>query len=310
MTRLDPRRLSTSLAGPTLGLCAATLLFVLSAHPWSHRVALSADLLLVLQIAAAVAVAAFAARTSTGTRRTICLSIAIAAAFAFLGRFSWMMFVLQNGVEPVRPLLEATTGAITQITILIGLTSVLARHRHRNWMRFEALIDALLLCVAVSMLVVQADLGMSNTSAASPLLRTLALAWNLLAAANMVLVALLLIWRGEALGPRVASGLSLGLVTLAMASFLYSRIVLLDGMPVPRSVVALWTLTEICLVYAIAPRPLQALGESRESPMYASESAKVRTYSIVAAILIASWSGASVAFGGAPSPLLGVALLA
>ncbi len=309
MTRLRPPWLPTSLAGPTQGLCAATLLLLLFTNPWSPRAALTADILLVVQIAAAVAVAAVAARTATGTRRTICLAIAIAAAFALLGRLSWAIFVIQNGAAPVRPLLEATTGAIMQFTILVGLTVVLARHRHRNWMRFEALIDALLLSVAVSMLVVQAELGLSDAASASPLLRLFALAWNILAAANMVLVALLLIWRGEALGPRVASGLSLGLVTLALANFLYSRIVLLDGMPLPRSVIALWTIAEMCLVYAIAPRPQQALGESRESPMYASESARVRTFSIVGAILIASWSGASVAFGGAPSSLLGIALL-
>jgi len=302
MTRRLPRWLPTSLARPTQALCAATLLFLLLAHPWTPRAALAADVLLVLQIAAAVAVAAFAARTATGTRRTICLAIAIAASFAFLGRFSWTVYVIQNGAAPVRPLLEATTGAIMQIAILIGLTAVLARHRHRNWMRFEALIDALLLSVAVSMLVVQADLGMSDSAAASALLRTFALAWNILAAANMVLVTLLLIWRGEALGPRVASGLSL-------ANFLYSRVVLLDGMPVPRSVIALWTLTEMCLIWAISPQPLQPLGESRESPMFASESARVRAFSIVAAILIASWSSASVAFGGTPSPVLGVTLL-
>ncbi|HEV7702862.1 MAG TPA: ATP-binding protein [Gemmatimonadaceae bacterium] len=309
MTRPLPRWLPTSLAGPTLGLCAATLVFLAFAQPWTRGAALTADILLVVQIAGAVAVAAFAARTATGTRRTICLAIAIAASFAFLGRLSWTVYVLQNGFAPVRPLLEATTGAIMQIAILIGLTAVLARHRHRNWMRFEALIDALLLSVAVSMLVVQADLGMSDTAAASTLLRTFALTWNILAAANMVLVTLLLIWRGEALGPQVASGLSLGLVTLALANFIYSRVVLLDGMPVPRSVIALWTLAEICLVWAISPRPQQPLGESRESPMFASESARVRTFSIVAAILIASWSGASVAFGGAPSPVLGVTLI-
>jgi two-component system, NtrC family, sensor kinase len=268
------------------------------------------DILAVVQIAAAIAVSGLAARTATGTRRTICLAIAIAGSFAFLGRLSWALFFIEHGRSPVRPLFEATTGAIMQVAILFGLVAVLARHSHRNWMRFEALIDALLLSVAVSMLVVQADLGMSASTQAPAAFRSLALAWNILAAANMVLVALLLIWRGEALGPRLASGLSIGLVTLAMANFLYSRVVLLDGMPVPRSVLALWTLTEMCLVWAVAPRPQQPLGESRESPMFASESAKVRTYSIVAAILIASWSGASVAFGGTPSPLLGVTLLA
>lgn len=285
------------------------MLFLLIAHPFTSRSALIADVLLVVQIAGAVAVAAVAARSATGTRRTICLAIAIAASFAFLGRLSWMVFVLQNGIAPVRPLLEATTGAIMQLTLTIGLTAALARHRHRNWMRFEVLIDALLLSVAVSLLVVQADLGMSENASAPVLLRFFAIAWNILAAANMVLVTLLLIWRGDALGSRLAAGLSLGLVTLALANFLYSRLVLLDGMPVPRSVFGLWTMTEIFLVYAIAPRPQQSVAESRESPMFASESAKVRTFSIVAAILIASWSGASVAFGGSPSPLLGFGLL-
>ena len=310
MTRPHPRWLPTSLAGPTLGMCSVTLLFLLFAYPWNQRVALIADILVAVQTLGVIVAAVVIARSATGTRRTICLATGIAGSFALMGRLSWITYVLDHGVQPVRPLLEATTGTIMQIAILIGLTVVLARYRHRNWMRFEALIDALLLSVAVSMLVVQADLGMSSTSSASTLLRTFAFAWNILAAANMVLVTLLLIWRGEALGVRLASGISLGLVALALASFLYSRIVLLEGMPVPRSVIALWTLTEMCLLWAIAPRLQQPLGESREMPMYESESAKVRTFSIVAAILIASWSGATVAFSGDANPLLGIALLA
>ncbi|HMA03996.1 MAG: ATP-binding protein [Gemmatimonas sp.] len=291
-------------------MCTATLLYLLLANPWSLRTALTSDILVALQTIGVVATAAMAARGASGTRRTICLATAVAGSCAFLGRLDWISHVLQHGVAPVRPLLEATTGTIMQIAILIGLTVVLARYRHRNWMRFEALTDALLLSVAVSMLVVQADLGTSSISSAGTLLRAFAFAWNILAAANMVLVTLLLIWRGEALGVRLAAGISLGLVSLALASFLYSRTVLLDGLPVPRTVIALWTLTEICLIWAIAPRPQQPLGESREMPMYESESAKVRAFSIVAAILIASWSGAANAFGGEPNPLLGVALLA
>ena len=308
MTRPRPRWLPTSLADPTQGLCAATLIFLLVAHPWSAPAALMADVLLVVQLVFAITVAAAVARTATGTRRTICLAIAIAGSFAFLGRLSWTIFVIRHGVPPVRPLLEATTGVIMQLALALGLTSVLARHRHRNWMRFEALIDALLLSVAVSMLVLQAGLAMTSDTA-SPLLRILAIAWNIFAAANLVLMTLLLIWKGEALGSRMASGLSLGLLTLALANFLYSRIVLVEGMPLPRSVFGLWTITEMLLIYAIAPRPQQPIGESRESPMYASESAKVRTFSIVAAILMASWSGASVAFGTAPSRILGFGLL-
>jgi two-component system NtrC family sensor kinase len=299
-----------SLATSAQGVCAVTLLFAIFASPWSHRAALTADILLVLQLALAVAVSAKAADKATGTRRALCIAIAIAASFAFLGRLSWTLAAMQAGVAPVRPLFEAMTGVIMQVTIMIGLTAVLARHRHRNWMRFEALIDALLLVVAVSMLVAQADLAPTEGTGASALLQLIAMTWNILAAANMVLVALVLIWRGEALGARISSGVTLGLVTLALANFLYSRVVILDGLPVPRAVIVLWTLTEMCLIYAVTPRAQQPLGESRESPMYASETAKVRTFSIVAAILIASWSGASLAFGGAPSPALGVALLA
>jgi hypothetical protein len=291
-------------------MCSVTLLFLLLAHPWTQRAALIADILVAVQTLGVVTAAVMIARAATGTRRTICVATAIAGSFALLGRLSWIAYFLEYGTEPVRPLLEAITGSIMQIAILVGLTVVLARYRHRNWMRFEALIDALLLSVAVSMLVVQADLGMSNSSTAGTLLRTFAFAWNILAAANMVLVMLLLIWRGEALGIRLAAGISLGLVALALASFLYSRIVLLQGMPVPPAVIALWTLTEMCLLWAIAPRRQQPLSESREMPMYESESAKVRAFSIVAAILVASWSGATVAFGGEPNPLLGVALLA
>ena len=47
-------------------------------------------------------------------RRALCLAIAIAASFAFLGRVSWVFAVMQTGVSPVRPLLEATTGVIMQ----------------------------------------------------------------------------------------------------------------------------------------------------------------------------------------------------
>ena len=185
-------------------MCSATLLYLLFARPWNLRAALNADILVAVQTLGVIIAAIVIARSATGTRRTICLATAIAGSCALLGRLSWISYVLEHGVQPVRPVLEAATGTIMQIAILVGLTVVLARYRHRNWMRFEALIDALLLSVAVSMLVVQADLGMSSTSNAGTLLRAFAFAWNILAAANMVLVTLLLIWRGEALGIRLA----------------------------------------------------------------------------------------------------------
>ncbi len=111
MTRPLQRWRLDSLAGPTQGLCVATLLFLLLVRPFTHRAALAADILVVLQIAAAIAVSWIAARTATGTRRTICLAVAIAGAFALLGRSSWTLYVIQHGRSPVRPLFEATTGA-------------------------------------------------------------------------------------------------------------------------------------------------------------------------------------------------------
>src|SRR5665213_329881 len=128
MTRPLHRWLPASLAAYAQGVCAVTLLFAMFASPWSHRAALTADILLVLELALAVAVSARAADKATGTRRALCIAIAIAASFAFLGRLSWTLAALQTGVAPVRPLLEAMTGVIMQVTIMIGLTVVLARH--------------------------------------------------------------------------------------------------------------------------------------------------------------------------------------
>ena len=133
--------------------------------------------------------------------------------------------------------------------------------------------------------------------------------WNVLAAANMVLVALVLMWRGEALGARISPPDSRSAsVMLGMAKFLYSRVVHRRWRAAAARGDRVLDAGGDVLHYAVAPRVQQPLGESRESPMYASESAKVRTFSIVAAILIATWSGASLAIRGEPSLTLGVAL--
>src|SRR6478735_5456263 len=110
MTRPLQRWLPASLAAYAQGVCAVTFLFAIFATPWSYRVALIADILLVVELALAVIVSAKAADKATGTRRALCIAIAIAASFALLGRLSWTLAAMQAGVAPVRPLVEATTG--------------------------------------------------------------------------------------------------------------------------------------------------------------------------------------------------------
>ena len=109
---------------------------------------------------------------------------------------------------------------------------------------------------------------------------------------------LVLVWRGEVLGTRLAFGLTAGAVALGLANYIYGRVVLLAGGAFPTSTGILWSLA-ILFVAATIYEPRRNAGagqDSIESPTYNSESARVRTFSIVVAILIASLSASMLAF--------------
>ena len=277
--------------------------------------ALVSDLLLTAQFAAGMAMFADARNRSRGTRRALFTALALAAAFGLIGRASWTLAELFTGQPPRPPYIEAYTGIALQVAAMVGFAMALTRYRHRNWMRFEAMVDALLLIAAAAIVIAQMSAypGVEPPAASTdPMMRLLALGWNVLGAANLILIVLLLVWRGEVLGTRLSAGLTAGAIALGLGNFFYGRAVLLGGGIVPRATGLLWSLSILCMAATLhePKHGPHALEESVESPTYASDAARVRTFSIVVAILIATLSASMLAFRRGHSLALGMALTA
>jgi len=273
-----------------------------------------ADVVLSAEFAACMAMFANARTTSRGTRQALFTALALAAAFGLIGRASWTIVEVWTGHAPRPPYVEALAGIAVQICAMVGFAMALTRYRHRNWMRFEAMVDALLLIAAAVIVITQVSAYPSAGAAANtgPAMRFAALSWNVLGVANLILIVLLLVWRGEVLGTRLAAGLAAAAVALGAANFIYGREVLLGGVAFPRAVGMLWSLAVLCIAATIRERrrAAGAIEESVESPTYASDAARVRTFSIVVAILIATLSASMLAFRRGHSMALGIALTA
>ena len=273
-----------------------------------------ADVVLSAEFAACMAMFANARTSSRGTRQALFTALALAAAFGLIGRASWTIVEVWTGHAPRPPYVEALAGIAVQICAMVGFAMALTRYRHRNWMRFEAMVDALLLIAAAVIVITQVSAYPSAGAAANagPAMRFAALSWNVLGVANLILIVLLLVWRGEVLGTRLAAGLAAAAVALGAANFIYGREVLLGGVAFPRAVGMLWSLAVLCIAATIRERrrAAGAIEESVESPTYASDAARVRTFSIVVAILIATLSASMLAFRRGHSMALGIALTA
>ena len=295
---------------PAKVLAALTIIWVMLVPPRGLAAALTVDALLAIQFAAVAWLYGSSAVRARGTRRALFASLALGCGFALIGRAAGALHGASIGDAQHPSLVEAYAGIAFNVSILIGFATALGRYRHRNWMRFEAMVDALLLIVAAAIVLVQLDGSSSMALSRSSSLRALALISNTLAAANVILVALLLAWRGEVLGERLATALSLGVLAMGVANFLYAKPVLLGGAPIPRVVLLLWSVAVWCFIHGVRERRITALTEeSVESPTYASDAARVRTFSIVIAIVIAIGSATALALSGERSESLGLALL-
>ncbi len=293
---------------PVKVLAALTIAWVVLLPPRAPGTAALVDALLAIQFAGVAWLYGLSASGARGTRLALFTALAAGGAFAFAARSiaAYNAATLFHGPSVI----EAYAGVALHVSILAGFATALGRYRHRNWMRFEAIVDALLFIVAAAVVLVQLDGPSGISIVRDPSLRALALTSNTLAAANVILVALLLAWRGEVLGERLASALSLGTLAMGVANFLYVKPVLLGGAPVSRVVLVLWAVAVWCFIHGIRESGATVSSEdSVESPTYASDAARVRTFSIVIAIVIAVGSATALALSGDRSESLGLALL-
>lgn len=308
MNRIRIPSVASSVVTPTRLLAALTVIWLVLFPPRAVGATVIVDVLLAIQFAGVAWLYGLSAIGARGTRRALFAALAAGCFFAVVARTIATIHAATPQHGP--SLAEAYAEMALHLCILAGFATALGRYRHRNWMRFEAMVDALLLIVAAAIVLVQLDGPSSTSLVRDPSLRALALLSNTLAAANVILVALLLAWRGEVLGERLATALSLGVLAMGVANFLYVKPVLLAGESVPRVVLLLWAIAAWCFIHGIRERKVAAFTEeSVESPTYASDAARVRTFSIVIAIVIAIGSATGLALSGERSESLGLALL-
>jgi two-component system NtrC family sensor kinase len=303
MHRIAASIRSLSLATVAQGLCVITLALLLVLPEQGMAVPY---VLLLAQVACVLVVCVRAARASTGTRRTLYSALAAAALLAVAAGGSWAAGTVVFGTTHPS-FAEAYGGLGAELAIMLGFATALGRARHRNWMHFEAVVDAMLLVVAAAIVIVQLRYAPADGATAGFGARAFALAWNTVAAGNLILVALLLAWRGEALGPRLAVSLSLGTVALAIANLMVGRAMLPGSVIVSTPIVALWTIAAFCWITAADVAHAEP-GLSGELPAYTSSAAKIRTLSIVVAIAISAGSVLAMVLRGDRSVALGVAL--
>ncbi len=296
----------------TLGMGAGALLLALVAllaPTAEHGVLALLDAVVVLAASAFTVVAASRAGTrARGTRRILFVGIAAAAASAAVGHTLWAVRGLVGLPPSAFPSLRELAVLGAQLALLVAIAVALLRHR--SIITVETMVDGMLLIVAAAMVAVELDVFPAAT-AASARVPELAILWQLVTAASLVALAILLAWRGELLGPRTATGLALGMVSLALASAWTVREALAGDATSVGAVDALLVLAFTGCVSALGV-PGHALDArlSAERPRVASDAAMIRTTAIVAAILIAAGSALVLGFRTDDSRDLAIALAA
>lgn len=279
------------------GLCVLTVLVFLGGIATEKGAGALGGLLLTAQVLAALLVYSRVARTAHGTVRVLFAGLTASAFFALIGHFSSAVSGAMG--RPISYDVAASLGLAAQVCIFVGFAVALGRQRAR--IRFEVLVDAMLLVVAAAIVIVQLE-GIFRGRLAST--GVASIAWSVLAEANLILLALLLAWRGDVLGRRVAVSFAVGTVALAMGNFLFTRLVADSAVVLNGGVAILWTMATFGFVSAARYVPRQDGIRTNEVPVYVADAGHIRMLAIVAAILIASGSTVRLGVRGEAQPEL------
>jgi len=295
---LSPYRFVPRLTGTTVarGLCVVTALVLLAAIITGRSAGALGQALVATQVVAALLVYARATKLSHGTVRVLFAGLTASALFAAIGHATWAILGAMD--RPLSYGVASSMGLAAQVCIFAGFAIALGRQRAR--VRFEVLVDAMLLVVAAAIVIVQLE-GMFGSRAASGVT---SVAWSVLAEANLILLALLLAWRGDVLGRRVAMAFAAGTVALAIGNFVFTRVLPAASPALEGTVAILWTAATFAFVSAARFVPRQDGIHTNEVPVYAADAGHIRILAIVAAILIAAISIVRMGVRGQAQPEL------
>ena len=166
--------------------------------------------------------------------------ITIGAALGAVAKVSWTLHFISNGVRPPFPALADFLLLGAQLAVVGGFLRML--YKSRGGVKLEAFADLILIAVAAG--VIMLPLG---TTQLGSVLGSLGTSGKIVsglslfsAAASLVLLALLITWRGEEMSRRAMLGLAVGTVATAIFTAWAAQLALSGAEPlhVPMDVLA------------------------------------------------------------------------
>ena len=225
-------------AAQSVCLVAMAVLAVAGANGY-NGVALGGAL---LSLCFFVGIAAFLAALGELSRqqRELFQWVTAGAALGAVAKVSWTLHLLANGVRPPFPALADYLLLGAELAVVAGFTRLLFMSRAA--VKLEAFADLVLIAVAAGVILLPLGTGelgaaLENLPTAGRVVGGLSL---LAAAASLVLLALLITWRGEDLSRQAMLGLSLGTVATAVFTAWAAQLALSGAQPlhVPMDVLA------------------------------------------------------------------------
>ena len=308
-TRLSTDSLGRFVALIQAGLATTIILFGLRGLGVHMPRQLTSGLLLLCMLMVLIAIAMLF-RIATGARRILLAGLGVAFLFSIIAQGAALRYTALH-IPPSFPPIGMqifTWGA--HPALLLSLAAAIGWRSRR--IGLEAILDTALMIVAA--IIVGSwlrNLSSSPLEAAAPEAQTFLFFWHWFPTAELMLVALLLAFSGNRLGPRTSTGLALGTVLLAIAGAMQGRTALMDVTSSTLRNDHWWSFAVLAYTLTLDVKAIRA--EAQSDPEHNADPVvpiyePLRDRLIVVAILIAAVSTVALGFRERRSPELAVAV--
>ena len=289
---------------------SAAALVVVALHllpPWASSAALAGCLLLVVLATGATALG------FSGTRRRLFGGLTLGVLAGAVSQMALAINVARGGPSTFLFPGLVVFLAVAHPAIVVGLLGALdLGHRPAH---VDEALDALLLVAAalvVALLLPYGPLAAADLTTLLPATadRYAFLYWRGVTVVELFLLALLIVWRGETLGPRSGLGLGVATVAFAVGNAIYARALLLPGAAAATRADPFWLAAVVGITLALPVPPTTAVADAAApSPHETSRRpVSLRGGSLITAILVCSASALVLGYGDVRRPGLALAV--
>lgn len=221
-------------------VCVAAIAILVVAGSTGYNGVVLGGILLSICFVVGVGVFVNAVPELSRQQRDLFRWITIGAALGAVAKASWTLHFISNGVRPPFPALADFLLLGAQLAVVAGFLRML--YTSRAGVKLEAFADLILVAVAAGVIMLplgttQVGSVLGSLGAPGKVVSGLSL---FSAAASLVLLALLITWRGEEMSRRAMLGLAVGTVATAVFTAWAAQLALSGARPlhVPMDVLA------------------------------------------------------------------------